>query len=123
MGAGGLSSSSFRNAAVNEGSSLSERLGAMRANLRQQGAQGLFNIGQASLNPVVDTIYNQPQPGFLEQVGPELLTAGATMFGGPAAGAATAGITNSMRNSYGTPKVGRNSSPYGQQGQQPQFMR
>jgi len=41
MGSGGLSSSGFRNAAVNAGTDLSERLGALRAQLRNQGAQGL----------------------------------------------------------------------------------
>ena len=40
MGSGGLSSSGFRNAAINAGTDLSERLGAIRANLRMQGAQG-----------------------------------------------------------------------------------
>lgn len=51
MGSGGLSSSGFRNAAINAGTDLSERLGAIRARLRQQGAQGLSNIGQMGLNP------------------------------------------------------------------------
>lgn len=49
MGSGGLSSSGFRNAAVNAGTDLSERLAAIRADLRQRGAQGLFNIGQQAL--------------------------------------------------------------------------
>src|SRR5436190_8080859 len=37
MGSGGLSSSGFRNAAVGAGTDLSERLGALRAQLRQSG--------------------------------------------------------------------------------------
>ncbi|CAK9251613.1 unnamed protein product [Sphagnum jensenii] len=49
MGAGGLSSSGFRNAAVSAGTDLSERLGAIRANLRQAGAQGLQNAGKIGL--------------------------------------------------------------------------
>lgn len=56
MGSGGLSSSSFRNAAVNAGTDLSERLGAMRAGLRQQGAQGLQNLGVQGLSPVKENI-------------------------------------------------------------------
>jgi len=49
MGSGGLSSSGFRNAQVQGATDLSERLGALRAQLRQQGAQGLQNIGTQSL--------------------------------------------------------------------------
>jgi hypothetical protein len=49
MGAGGLSSSGFRNAQVQGATDLSERLGALRAQLRQQGAQGLQGIGRESL--------------------------------------------------------------------------
>jgi len=49
MGAGGLSGSGFRNAQMQGATDLSERLGALRAQLRQQGAQGLQGIGQDSL--------------------------------------------------------------------------
>jgi hypothetical protein len=51
MGAGGLSSSGFRNAQVQGGVDLSERLGAIRAGLRQNSAQGLQNITQQALQP------------------------------------------------------------------------
>ncbi len=57
MGSGGLSSSGFRNAAVGAGADLSERLGAIRAQLRQQGAQGLANIGQMGLGSYNENIY------------------------------------------------------------------
>lgn len=60
MGSGGLSSSGFRNAAVNAGTDLSERLGAMRAQLRQQGAQGLQNIGQTGLGNFSQDVMTQP---------------------------------------------------------------
>lgn len=66
MGAGALSSSGFRNAAVNAGTDLSERLGAIRAQLRQQGAQGLQNIGQQGLGQYSENVYRQGQPGFLD---------------------------------------------------------
>lgn len=57
MGSGGLSSSGFRNAAVNAGADLSERLGSIRAQLRQQGAQGLQGIGQAGLGNYTENIH------------------------------------------------------------------
>jgi len=50
MGAGGLNSSGFQNAQTQGGVDLAERLGAIRANLRQSGAQGLQNIGQLGLS-------------------------------------------------------------------------
>jgi len=68
MGSGGLSSSGFRNAAVNAGTDLSERLGAIRAQLRQQGAAGLAGIGQQGLQPTVENLYTQGQGGFLDQL-------------------------------------------------------
>jgi hypothetical protein len=61
MGSGGLSSSGFRNAAVGAGTDLSERLGAIRAGLRQQGAQGLQSIGQSSLNTGYGENINRPE--------------------------------------------------------------
>ena len=66
MGSGGLSSSGFRNAAVNAGADLGERLGAIRANLRQQGAQGLMGIGQQGLNQYLENIHIPGQPGMLQ---------------------------------------------------------
>lgn len=66
MGSGGLSSSGFRNAAVNAGTDLSERLGAIRAQLRQQGAQGLQSLGQQGLQQFNENVYTQGQPGALQ---------------------------------------------------------
>ena len=60
MGSGGLSSSGFRNAAVGAGADLSERLGSMRAQLRQQGAQGLQQLGQQGLGSFNENI-NRPE--------------------------------------------------------------
>lgn len=65
MGAGNLSSSGFRNAAVGAGTDLSERLGAMRANLRQQGAQGLMNIGQQGLGTYNQNIHRPETQGLI----------------------------------------------------------
>ena len=65
MGAGGLSSSGFRNAAVNAGTDLSERLGAMRASLRSQGAAGLQNMTQFGLGQFNENIHRPETFGFL----------------------------------------------------------
>jgi hypothetical protein len=97
MGSGGLSSSGFRNATVNAGTDLSERLGAIRAQLRQQGAQGLQGIGQAGLDTGFNTNVREPaQEGFLGQgLGTALGIAG-TAFGVPAAGAAGQALGNAF---------------------------
>lgn len=65
MGSGGLSSSGFRNAAVNAGTDLSERLGAIRAQIRQQSAQGLTSIGQMGLNNYNENIHRPETFGLL----------------------------------------------------------
>ena len=105
MGAGGLSSSGFQNAAVNAGTDLSERLGSIRANLRQQSAQGLQNIGQTGLNSYSNNMVTQPgSEGFLSQIAPAVGNAISSFAGGYA---------KSLGNSFGGNKVGANSSPYG----------
>ena len=82
MGAGGLSSSGFRNAAVNAGADLSERLGAIRANLRQQGAQGLSNIGQQGLNSFSQNMETRAAtPGLLGNFAPTIGSNLASSFG------------------------------------------
>lgn len=119
MGAGGLSSSGFRNAAVNAGTDLSERLGAIRAQLRQQGAAGLANIGQLGLgNYSQDVVTQQGTQGLLAPA----LTAAGQAWGGPALAAAGNAAGNWASNAFSQPKVagtqnavGKNSSPYGRQ--------
>lgn len=109
MGSGGLSSSGFRNAAVGAGTDLSERLGAIRAQLRQQGAQGLANIGQSSLNPYTQWQTTQPgTEGFLSSISPAIGTAAGAAFGGPV-GAAIGNWGGNMISGKGK------SSPYGNQ--------
>jgi hypothetical protein len=78
-GAGALSSSGFQNAASNAATDLSERLGALRASLRQSAAQGLTDIGSRG------TYYQQGQPGLLDFAGPALGSVGSA-FAGPALG-------------------------------------
>lgn len=106
MGSGALSSSGFRNAAVNAGTDLSERLGAIRAQLRQQGAAGLSNIGQFGLGQFNENIYQKGQPGLIDVAGPALGVAGAA-FGGPIGAAAGNAIGNWATSSFGK------SNPYG----------
>jgi hypothetical protein len=67
MGSGALSSSGFSNSAAREGTNLTERLAALRANLRMQGAQGLSMLGQQSLTPTVENIHRPATQGFLPQ--------------------------------------------------------
>jgi hypothetical protein len=115
MGSGGLSSSGFQNAAVNAGTDLSERLGAIRANLRQQGAQGLQNIGQLGLGNYSQNMVTQPgSEGFLGQVAPAVGTAIGAYFGGPGGAAAGNQAGNWLKNSFGGDKVGAKTGPYGQ---------
>jgi hypothetical protein len=73
MGSGGLSSSGFQNAQIQGATDLSERLGAIRAQLRQQGAQGLQNIGQQGLGQYSQNMTTQPgSEGFLSQIAPAI---------------------------------------------------
>lgn len=112
MGAGGLSSSGFRNAATSAGTDLAERLGAIRAGLRQSSAQGLTNIGQLGLQNFSQDRMTEPgSQGFLSSVAPALGTAVGAYFGGPIG----AGIGNMAGNAFGSSgnKVGMNSNPYG----------
>lgn len=107
MGAGGLSSSGFRNAAVNAGTDLSERLGAIRAQLRQQGAQGLAGIGSMGLQNFNEYYQSQPgSEGFLSQIAPLAGTAIGAFAGGP--------IGASLGNQLGNWMSGKGKSdPYG----------
>jgi len=113
MGSGGLSSSGFRNAAVNAGTDLSERLGAIRANLRQQGAQGLQNIGQQGLQSYNQNIYEKGKPGLVDYAGQlagPALAAGGTALLGPAGTALGAGLGQAVTNWISNKGQ---SSPYG----------
>lgn len=99
MGSGALSSSGFRNAGVQAGTDLSERLAQMRMGLRQNAAQGLQNIGQAGLGNYSQNMVTQPGtsgflPGFANAAG----NAVAQMAG---------------HGFSGGNSVGMNSSPYG----------
>lgn len=117
MGSGGLSSSGFRNAQTQGATDLSERLGAIRAQLRQQGAQGLQHIGQQGLgNYSQNMTTEQGSEGFLSQLAPAIGTAAGAYFGGPPGAALGYQAGNWLRGSGN--RVGANSGPYGSNGPQ-----
>jgi hypothetical protein len=111
MGSGGLSSSGFRNAAVNAGTDLSERLGSIRARLREQGAAGLMNMGQQGLQQFDENIYRERTPGLADQIGP---IAGQALgaFAGPI-GSAVGGKVGEMASNWLSSSNKGKSTPYG----------
>jgi hypothetical protein len=115
MGSGGLSSSGFQNAQIQGATDLSERLGAMRAQLRQSSAQGLQNIGQLGLGNYSQNMVTQPgSEGFLSQVAPAIGTAAGAYIGGPAGAGAGYNLGNWFRGGMNSGNaVGANSGPYG----------
>lgn len=129
MGSGNINSSGFRNAAVNAGTDLSERLGAIRANLRSNAASGLQNLGQQGLNPVQENVYEQGQPGLLDYAGQIVGGAGAQALGNYATNWLNPNTNNNPStnqnmanlNRFGGQKVGKNTSPYGNRNQMPNF--
>ena len=88
MGSGGLSSSGFNLAQQQGNVDLAERLGQIRANLRQSAAQGLQNIGTLGLQPYSNmTTTRQPTQGLLAAAAPGVgqglgMAAGQQWFGG-----------------------------------------
>lgn len=110
-GSGSLSGSGFRNAQVQGATDLGERLAQIRANLRQQGAQGLQNIGQAGLGNFSQNMVTQPgSPGLLRSVAPAIGTAAGAALGGPAGAAAGNAAGSWLSNSLSGNRSG--SNPY-----------
>lgn len=64
-GPGQIEGSGFRNAAIGAGTDLSERLGSIRANLRQQSARGLADIGREGLGGYSEGVYRPETFGFI----------------------------------------------------------
>lgn len=83
MGSGALSSSGFANSAAREGTNLTERLAALRSNLRMQGAQGMATMANQSLQPTMQNIHRPATegfvPGFLKAAAPGI---GMALAGG-----------------------------------------
>ena len=111
MGAGGLSSSGFQNAAVSAGTDLSERLGAIRAGLRSQGAAGLANIGQQSLgNYTQDVVTERGTEG------------GAGILSEKAGNATTQLVSHALKNNaQGNAANAPVNGPYTASAQLPEF--
>lgn len=107
MGAGGLSSSGFRNAQISASTDLSERLGAIRANLRQNSANAIAGMSQMPLSSNQhDVQTNTGSPGFVESFAPIAGQMAANYAGGGKWGGQKSAGT-------GGNNVGANSSPYG----------
>lgn len=100
MGSGGLSSSGFRNSAVQAGTDLQERLAAMRANLKNQAASGLLGLGQMGLGN-----YSQD---VMTQAGSQGLIPGLSNAFGQGFGSQM----GQMAGNWAASKFGQ-SSPYG----------
>lgn len=115
MGAGGLSSSGFRNAQIQGATDLAERLGALRAGLRQSGAQGLQSLGQLGLGSFSQNMETEPgTEGLIAQAAPLIGTAAGALIGGvpgAAAGGSLGSWFGGKMSSGGS--VGANTSPYG----------
>jgi len=103
-GYGGIGSSGFRNAAINAGTDLSERLGAIRAQLRQQAAQGLSNIGTLGLNTFNENIHRPETFGLLGN----LAEGAGKSIGSAVTSGATSGIS-SLIDKFKGGKNGANS--------------
>lgn len=112
MGSGGLSSSGFRNAGVAAGTDLQERLANIRAQLKQQGAQGLMNLGQQGLQQYGENTYQPGTQGFLSSLAPLAGTAIGAAVGGPA-GAAVGGQFGNMASGWLNQSTKGSSNPYG----------
>lgn len=109
MGSGGLSSSGFRNAQTQGAVDLAERLGQIRANLRQAGAQGLSNIGNLGLQNFQQNYQIPGSEGLLSSMAPALGAAAGTAIGGPIGGAIGSGIGGWFKGSGN--KLAANTSP------------
>jgi hypothetical protein len=114
MGAGGLSSSGFQNAAIGAGTDLQERLANLRASIRQNAASGMQNMAQSSLNP--HTQYQMTNPG-----SEGFLSSFASGLGGAIPGAAMGFLTGGPPGAVAGAATGASqgfgqSSPYGKQG-------
>jgi hypothetical protein len=130
MGAGGLSSSGFRNAAVGAGTDLSERLGAIRAKLKAEGAAGLSNLGQLGLKDYTNNTYTPGTGGGAEafakgggqlinqylnqpaKTNPDTSVTSSPLPGNPADFNPNTGTYNSKTAGINTSAKGK-SSPYG----------
>ena len=90
----------------------SERLGAIRAQLRQQGAQGLQNLGQQALGSYSENIHQPASGGFLEAAAP-LLGSALGSFAGPLGTAAGGAFGGMLGSAFGGGSSKGQASPWG----------
>lgn len=102
MGSGGLTSSGFRNSAVQAGTDLQERLANIRAQLKQQAAGGLSSLGQMGLGNYTQDV--------MTQGGTQGIVSPLSQGLGQAFGQGLGGWANSAMSKFGK------SNPYGNQG-------
>lgn len=131
MGAGGLNSSGFRNAAVGAGADLSERLGQLRAQIRQQGVQGLQGLANQGLGNYNQTTYQERTPGFLESAAPGIGSGIGSILGsalgpvGTAVGGAVGNLAGQgagyIGNMFKRSKPQQQDVSYGQAGAYPTY--
>jgi hypothetical protein len=122
MGSGGLSSSGFRNAQVQGGVDLAERLGAIRANLRNQGAAGLSNIGNQGLQSYSQNMETSPgSPGLLPSIFKAGGAAVGSYFGGAAGGQAGAAAGGTLGQGFSRNQPMTNAPSYSPSGYQGTF--
>ena len=85
LGSGATQSSGLRNSILQANTDLGERLAALRANLRSQGAQGLQGLASQGLGNFYQQTYTPRSSGFFESAGQGLgqaLGALGTSYGG-----------------------------------------
>lgn len=110
MGAGGLSSSGFQNAQIQGATDLSERLGAMRAELRQRSAEGLQGIGDRALQQYSQNMETRPgSEGVLPGLVKQLPGIAASYFTGGAV--PPAAVNSSINNAKSIPGISASSPP------------
>jgi len=109
MGSGGSFGSSFQSAEAQAGAGLAERLAAMRAQLRQQGAQGMMGMGQQALSPYMQNMMIPRSPGLMDGL-MDVGAKGLSAFGGPIIGAAGQGIAGVLKNKW-FPGQQQNTAP------------
>ncbi len=97
MGAGGSFGGNFQSATAQAGAGLAERLASLRAQLRQQGAQGMMGMTQQALSPYMQNVQFERTPGAFETAG-KLASQVASIYAGGAAGGY---LTNKFMGSFG----------------------
>ena len=98
LGAGGLSSSGFAQETGRASTDLAERLGQLRASLRQQGAEGLNKMGEFGLTPVDQQIFRPRQPSAFESFATGMAPGIGSAIGMAAGGPLAAGAGNLFGN-------------------------